>query len=159
MAVSIEDVPHIDVVACWEPPADNADYRVPVSDVEQTIRDACRRWQVREVADPFRWTRTIQALEAEGLPVVEFPQSPQRMTPATTGLYEAVINGQVTHSGDARLARHVDNAVLKENSRGTRLAKIHKHTTRRIDLAVAAVMAHARACELNTVAEPMIYIL
>jgi phage terminase large subunit-like protein len=71
----------------------------------------------------------------------------------------------VTHSGDARLARHVGNAVLKEDSRGTRLAKVHKHTTRRIDLAVAAVMAHARACELGAVPAPapapapMIYLL
>jgi hypothetical protein len=32
------------------------------------------------------------------------------MTPATTGLYEAVVNGAVTHSGDPRLARHIGNA-------------------------------------------------
>ena len=38
-------------------------------------------------------------------------------------------------------------------------AKVHKHTARRIDLAVAAVMAHARACELGTTPEPMIYLL
>jgi phage terminase large subunit-like protein len=159
VAVSLEDTPHIDVVELWEPPAGNPEYRVPVADVEQSIRDACRKYQVREcVADPFRWTRSLQALEAEGLPVVEYPQSPQRMTPATTGLYEAVVNQQVTHSGDARLARHVSNAVLKEDSRGTRLAKVHKHTARRIDLAVAAVMAHARACELGAVPEPMICI-
>ena len=51
--------------------------RVPVAEVEDTIRDACRRWQVVEIiADPFRWTRTLQALEAERLPVVEFPHSP-----------------------------------------------------------------------------------
>lgn len=157
VAVSIETTPHIDVAACWEPTG--ADYRVPVADVEQAVRDACRRWQVSEiVCDPFRWTRTMQALEAEGLPIVEFPQSPQRMTPATTGLYEAVINGQVTHSGDPRLARHVGNAVVREDARGTRLAKQHKHSARRIDLAVAAVMAHSRAGELATVAAPMIYI-
>jgi phage terminase large subunit-like protein len=160
VAVSIEDVPHIEVVACWEPPVDNPDYRVPVVDVEQAIRDACRKYQVREiVCDPFRWTRSMQALESEGLPMIEYPQSPQRMTPATTGLYEAVVNGQVTHSGDARLARHVGNAVVKEDARGTRLAKSHKHSTRRIDLAVAAVMAHARVCELGATAEPMIYLL
>jgi phage terminase large subunit-like protein len=90
----------------------------------------------------------MQALEAEGLPVVEFPQSPARMTPATTRLYEAIVNNAVTHSGDGRLARHVGNCVLRVDSRGSRLAKEHKHSTRRIDLAVAAVMAHARAAEL-----------
>ena len=49
---------------------------------------SCRRWQVVEIiADPFRWTRTLQALEAERLPVVEFPHSPARLTAATTDLY------------------------------------------------------------------------
>ncbi|MGE5694034.1 MAG: hypothetical protein ACM4D3_02025 [Candidatus Sericytochromatia bacterium] len=34
------------------------------------IREACRRYYVREiVCDPFRWARSIQALEEEGLPV------------------------------------------------------------------------------------------
>jgi phage terminase large subunit-like protein len=146
VAVSVAETPHIDVVDLWEPPADDPGYRVPVADVEEAIREACRRWQVREiVADPYRWTRSLQALEAEGLPVSEFPQSPSRMTPATTGLYEAVVNQQVTHSGDPRLARHVGNCVVRVDSRGTRLAKEHKHSLRRIDLAVAAVMAHSRA--------------
>ncbi len=158
VAVTVEETPHVDVAACWEPPATDPDYRVPVADVEQAVRDACRRWQVREVvADPFRWTRSLQALDAEGLPVQEYPQSPQRMTPATTGLYEAVVNSQVTHSGDRRLARHVANAMVRNDARGTRLAKTHKHSARRIDLAVAAVMAHSRACDLATAAVPMIW--
>ncbi len=75
----------------------------------------------------------------------EFPQSPSRMTPATTSLYEAVVNDAVSHDGDRRLASHVASAVLKTDSRGTRLAKEHRHSKRHIDLAVAAVMAHDRA--------------
>ncbi|MEP6697369.1 MAG: terminase TerL endonuclease subunit [Pseudonocardiales bacterium] len=133
----------------WEPPATDPSYRVPVADVEEAVRQACRRWDVREIAaDPFRWTRTLQALDAERLPVVEFPQSPQRMTPATTALFEAVVNRQVTHSGDPRLARHVADAVVKEDARGTRLAK--GTITRRIDLAVAVVMAYDRARQNGT---------
>ncbi len=150
LACSVGEVPHLDVVALWEPPVGRTDYRVPVADVEQAIRDACRRWRVPEVdADPYRWTRTLQALEAEGLPMVEFPQSPQRMTPATTGLYEAIVNRQVTHSGDPRLARHMGNAVVRIDSRGTRLAKEHRHSRRRIDLAVTAVMAYSVAATIQ----------
>jgi phage terminase large subunit-like protein len=96
-------------------------------------------------ADPNRWTRTLQVLADERIPVSEFPQSPSRMTPATTGLYEAVTNRQVTHDGDHRLARHVAKAVLMADSRGTRIVKEHKDSRRRIELAVAAVMAHDRA--------------
>lgn len=149
VAVQTGDVPHVDVVACWEIPSGaDTSWRVPIADVEQAIRDACRRWKVREiVCDPFRWARTYQALEAEGLPIVEFPQSPQRMVPATQRFYEAVLNGGVTQSGDPRLARHVDNAVLKVDARGSRLAKDTRNSPRKIDLAVAAVMAFDRASE------------
>jgi len=144
--VSIEEVPHIAVAALWEPPLGDLAYRVPVADVEEAIRVACRRWDVREVVcDPFRWQRSLQALEAEGLPMIEYPQSPQRMTPATSSMYEAVVNQAVTHSGDPQLARHVGNAVVKDDARGTRLAKPKGASGRRIDLAVAAVMAHDRA--------------
>ena len=145
VAVTVTDPPHIEVVGLWENPGDEH-YRVPVADVEVAVQDAARRWQVVEVAaDPFRWTRTLQALEAEGLPMVEFPQSAPRMTRATTQLYEAITNGDVTHSGDDRLARHVANCVLKVDARGHRLAKEHRDSRRKIDLAVAAVMAHDRA--------------
>jgi phage terminase large subunit-like protein len=88
-----------------------------------------------------RWTRTLQVLADERIPFTESPQSPSRMTPATTALDEAVVNHQVTYDGDKRLARHVSNAVLKADSRGTRLSKEHKDSRRRIDLAAAAVMA------------------
>ena len=126
---------------------DDAEYRVPVAEVEQTIRDACRRWQVVEIiADPFRWTRTLQALEAERLPVVEFPHSPSRLTAATTDLYSAAVNGRMTHSGDAELAAHVAAAVIVEDARGMRLAKASRsRTAAKIDLAACLVMAHSRA--------------
>jgi hypothetical protein len=79
--------------------------QVPVVDVEQAIRQVCRRWRVLEIAaDPFRWAHSLQLLDQEGLPVLEYPQSPGRMTPATARFYEAVVNGQLTQSGDSRLA-------------------------------------------------------
>lgn len=148
VAVSVGETPHVVVVECWERPDDADDtWRVPILDVEQAIREACRRWQVVEIAcDPFRWARTYQVLEGEGLPVVEFPQTPSRMTPATTRFYEAVVNKSITREQDPRMARHLDNAYLRADSRGTRIFKEHKHSLRRIDLAVAGVMALERAC-------------
>ena len=85
---TVSTEPHFDVLKVWERPPGDSDYRVPVAQVEDTIRDACRRWQVVEIiADPFRWTQTLQALEAERLPVVEFPHSPSgspRRPPTST---------------------------------------------------------------------------
>lgn len=149
VVVAVGDKPHIDVVACWEKPAtEGNEWRVPIVAVEEEIRRACRRWQVREiVCDPFRWARTYQVLEDEGLPIVEFPQSPQRMVPATQRFYEAVLNKTVSHSGDPRLARHLTNCVLRVDQRGSRLAKDAKNSPRKIDLAVAAVMALDRASQ------------
>lgn len=140
--------PHVDVVAAWEKPQGSMnDWSVPIIDVEAEIRAACRRWQVREiVCDPYRWSRTYQILEDEGLPIVEFPQSPARMVPATQRFYEAVLNRTVTHSGDQRLARHLANTVVRTDSRGSRISKDAKHSPRKIDLAVSAVMALERAC-------------
>jgi len=148
VAVQLGEVPHIDVVACWEkPPGEAPGWRVPILDVEDTIRQACRRGTVREiVCDPFRWARTYQTLEAEGLPVVEFPQNPARMVPATARFYEAVLNRGLTQSGDPRLARHMDNGTLKVDARGARITKDARNSPRKIDLAVAAVMAFDRAC-------------
>ncbi len=64
------------------------------------------------------------------------------MVPATTRFQEAVFNRMLTHSGNPDLSRHVGNAVLKQGGRGVQVAKENKHSTRRIDLAVAAVMAY-----------------
>lgn len=148
VAVEVGERPHIDVVKCWERPTDAAPgWRVPIAEVEDAIRAACRTYQVREIAcDPFRWARTYQVLEDEGLPIVEFPQSPQRMVPATQRFYEAVLNRGLSHSGDPRLARHMDNCMIRTDQRGSRIVKDAKESPRKIDLAVAAVMAHDRAC-------------
>ncbi|SLL01421.1 phage terminase [Mycobacteroides abscessus subsp. abscessus] len=144
---TVSETPHFDTVRVWERPAGDESYRVPVAQVEQEIRDACRRWQVVEiVADPFRWTRTLQALEAEKLPVLEFPHSPARLTAATGDLYSAAVNARMTHSGDEQLAEHVAAAVITEDARGIRLSKASRsRSARKIDLAACLVMAHSRA--------------
>jgi phage terminase large subunit-like protein len=70
------------------------------------------------------------------------------MVPATQRFYEAVINKGMTHSGDPRLARHVANSVLRTDQRGSRLSKDTKNSPRKIDLAIAAVMAVDRASQM-----------
>lgn len=144
------DRPYLDVVAAWErPPGAGQEWTVPIVTVEDTIREACRRWQVREiVCDPFRWARSYQILADERLPIVEYPQSPARLTPATQRFFESVVNGSLAHSGDPRLARHLANAVLKTDSRGSRIMKETRNSPRKIDLAVAAIMALDRAAQI-----------
>lgn len=144
---TVAGVPHFDTLGVWEKPPDNDEWRVPVLDVEQAIREACKRWRVREVAfDPYLWTRSAQALAVEGIPMVEFRQSPSRQTAATTDLYSDAVNGRLTHSGDADLRRHVLNATVLDTGTGLRLAKTSRSKRAgKIDLCTALMMAHSRA--------------
>jgi len=146
LVATVSKTPHVDKVALWEPPDGQEEYRIPIHEVEDAIRAACRRWKVIEVVcDPFRFARSMQILESEGIPIVEFNQSPSRLTPATRDTLESILAGELTHSGDPDLARHVTNATVVEEARGIRLAKEKRGSKRRIDLAACLIMAHSRA--------------
>lgn len=161
VVVSVEEVPHIDVVATWERPIDPVeavDWKAPRDEIKETIRDACREWEVLEIAwDEYLWLDAADELEEEGLPVVSFPQQMDRMGPATQRFYDAVVLGSLTHSGDPDLARHVANAKTITNSRGTRIVKDKKDSPRKIDLAVAAVMAFEAASTVPLEEEPHVW--
>jgi phage terminase large subunit-like protein len=153
VVATVGERPHLEVVGLWSRPEADPGWRVPIREVEQAVRDACQRWTVREItADPFRWQRSLEVLQDEGLPVTEYPQSPARMTPATQRFFEAVMTGGLTHSGSPDMARHVANAVARDDARGYRIVKDSKHSTRTIDLAVCAVMALDRAVILASIA-------
>jgi phage terminase large subunit-like protein len=149
VVATVEDHPHVHLYQLWEAPEGARDWRVPVVQVEDAIRAACLRWRVLEVAaDPYRWQRSLEVLDGDGLPVHEFFQNAARMGPATARLYQLVVDGMLSHDGTPSLARHMANAILRQDSRGARLAKERKDSRRRIDAAVAAVMAVHRAAEL-----------
>jgi len=137
------------VLGHWEKPLDSdLSWRVPVAEVEARMEQLCKTYSVREiVCDPFRWQRSMQEWEAIGLPVVEFPQTPARMVPATAALYDAVVNKRLKHGGDPRLARHAANATPYTTRQGTMLRK-GKDSQKKIDLIVAAIMAYGRATTL-----------
>lgn len=159
VVVSCDAKPHIDVVKIWErQETDPPDWRVPRGDVKQVIRAACKRWRVVEIsADQFIWVEDLEDLAAEGLPVVTFPQVGQQMIAATQRFYEQVMSKDLTHSGDPVLARHIANAVIKRDSRGARLVKDSKNSSRHIDAAIAAVMARDRAAVLGPIPTPKYY--
>jgi phage terminase large subunit-like protein len=108
---------------------------------------------VREVVfDPARWMRTMQVLDDEGLPIVSYPNSADRMVPATQRFYEAVLNGSFTHDGNPALARHVANCTTKQSSRGIMVSKANNR--RKIDAAVAAIFGYDRATASFEVVDP-----
>lgn len=141
----------VEVLGHWAPPVMNDGlWRVDMSKVEQAIRDACARFDVAEIAfDPARWSRNMQALAAEGLPVVEFPQSPQRMIGATTLFYDAVCDSRLRFVGNnyiRALLAHLAMAEVEESKNGAMIRKPQfVEAKANIDLAVSAIMSHARA--------------
>jgi phage terminase large subunit-like protein len=148
---TVSPTPHFDTLALWSNPG-HKDWRVPVLEVEQKIRDSQKRWRVTElVMDPHRWNRTGQVLAGEGLQVSEFPWSPSRITKATTELHGAIANGNLTHSGDERLRAHVLAATITETDYGLKISKVSRSDKApKIDLAAALVMCHSRCVWLGT---------
>jgi phage terminase large subunit-like protein len=137
----------LDVVGAWERPPEDPVWRVDIGAVEKAVMDACVTYDVVEVAcDPFRWASSLQVLQAAGLPVVEFNTAyPARIVPAWADFYDGVTTAKLTHSGDPRLIRHVQNFVLKVDRLGPRPVKEHRGSPRHIDLGICAVGAYHRA--------------
>ena len=133
----------------WERPIDDLSWRVPVEQVEMRVEEICKTYDVREInCDPYRWQAVMERWQQAGLPVVEHPQSPARMTPATAAFYDAVVNGRLKHDGDPRLTRHVMQASPVQTRYGVQVRK-GKDAGKKIDLCVAAIMAWGRAATLG----------
>jgi phage terminase large subunit-like protein len=139
--------PFVKTIKVWEKKdSDDQDWKVPIEEVEAWIISTCQRYKVRSiVADPARWEKSLQMLHDRGFPIFEFPQSPERMIPATQRFYEAVINKLITHGSDEVLMRHLNNCVPKLTERGVRIVKQQKGSEAKIDAAVALIMAYNEA--------------
>ena len=158
---TIEEVPQVGIVGAWEKDVqiDDDTWRVDVLEVEETIRQFVKaNPNVKEIAcDPYRWTRTMQVLQDEGYPIVEYPSTnARRMVPACSKFYDAVVDGKMIQDGNPLLARHLDNAVVKIDNLGPRIVKENRASQRRIDAAVAAVLAFDRATASRIEEEPLV---
>jgi phage terminase large subunit-like protein len=136
------------MVKAWEKDFDHdgPEWRVDIGEVEQTILDFCQKHNVKEIAcDPFRWQRSMEFLENQGLPIVAFPQSPQRMIKACAKFYDACADSRIVHDGDPLLSRHIGNTAVKLTPAGPHIKKENPNSNKKIDGAVALILAHDRA--------------
>jgi phage terminase large subunit-like protein len=67
------------------------------------------------------------------------------MIPACQKVFDAVTESTLTHDGNPLLARHLDNCMLKIDAMGARIVKESRNSARKIDAAVAFVIAYDRA--------------
>jgi len=88
------------------------------------LRKISERFSVRALAyDPRFFELPAQILEEEGWPVVEVPQSPERMGRAAEHVFRQIVGGDLVHDGDPVLTAHVEAAVWREGDRGRIISK------------------------------------
>lgn len=132
----------------WENPGDDR-WRVPREKVDIAVQMAFQKYNVAELAcDPWGWRSEIEAWaqrHGENRVLEWNTAAAQRMAPATDRLYQAVMTKQVSHDGDEQLSSHIAHCVAKRTPMGDLVSKDKRGSPRKIDAAVAAIVAYDRA--------------
>lgn len=148
---------HLFLLGCWEQPEGSAgqDWRVPVLEVLASVEEAFSRFRVVGMyADPAKWEGHVADWEARwgsGLQVKATRDHPIEwwMTGGRSNLivralekfHSAVLDRELSHDGSSILARHVLNARRRKGRSGIQIMKEHPDSARKIDAAVAGVLA------------------
>lgn len=133
-------------LAVWERPPGplGNSWEVSGPEVDGAVDKAFREFDVFSMyCDPPHWQDYVDRWVAAygDKTVLEFhTNSGQRMARALERLHTAILAGEVAHSGDTVLNRHVGNAVAVERAGGIQINKRKK--TDKIDALVAATLAY-----------------
>lgn len=148
MGCTIGADPYVFRVNVWSNPGDPR-WRVPREEVDQAVAKAFEDHNVVEFAcDPWGWRTEIEgwAKRHGERRVIEWnTAAAQRMAPATDRLYQAVVTGVLSNDGDTEVAAHFAHCIAKPTPMGDLVSKDKKGSPRKIDAAVAAIVAVERA--------------
>lgn len=118
-------------------PSDPLDFEATIA---SKLRDWQRRFDVRAVRyDPYQMQAVAQRLTADGIKMVEFPQSTPNLTEASTNLYELIKGHELVVYPDPEIRLAVQRSVAIESTRGWRITK--EKASHKIDVVVALGMA------------------
>ncbi|MEU9470431.1 terminase [Streptomyces avermitilis] len=148
---------HVFLLGCWEQPEGPAGegWRVPVLEVLATVDEAFSRYRVVGMyADPAKWEGHVADWEARwgaSLAVKATRDHPIEwwMTGGRSNLivralekfHSAVLDKELSHDGASALTRHILNARRRKGRSGIQIMKEHPDSARKIDAAVASVLA------------------
>ena len=149
---------HLFEIGVWEAPdgPGQNEWTPPIPEIEAAIADAFRRWNVVAFyADPAKdWRSYVNAWEARYGGRVKVKVTRDHpfewwMTGGRSNINQraiesfegAVKNGDLTHDGSYALTRHILNARRRVRNSKLTLSKEHDYSDRKIDAAVAAVLA------------------
>lgn len=145
---TVEPIPHVFVAGLWENPGDPR-WRVPRLEVTERVNYMFDNHEVVELAaDPWGWRSEIEAWSEDHgeRKVLQWNTAhASRMGPATDRMFQAVVNQEITHDGSEAMAAHFAHATAKTTAAGDLLQKDKRNSPRKIDAAVAAVIALDRA--------------
>jgi phage terminase large subunit-like protein len=158
---------HLFQLRVWEQPEGPGGdlWQVPVGEVLAEVDEAFRRFKVIGMyADPAKWESHIAAWEAKYGPQLLVKSSlahpiewwmtggrALQIVRATRSFHDAVTDQELTHDGSSALMRHVLNARRRESRSGIQIAKAHPDSSRKIDAAVASILAWQ--CRLDALAK------
>lgn len=154
---------HLFELQVWEQPEGKAgeDWEVPVAEVEAAVRMAFGKYTVVGFfADPAKWRTHLVAWEAEYSDKLKVKASRDHpvhwwmvggraslIVQVTKELHDAVTGRKCTHDGAFYLTRHILNARRRTSRSGIQIAKEFPESPRKIDAAVAAILAWAARLE------------
>lgn len=114
--------------------------------VIELITSICKQFDVQEIAyDRWGMPYIAKELTKRGLPLLEHGQGYASMSAPTKRFEGAVANKQIAHDGDPCLAWAIGNVKLDSDPAENVKPNKKKSGRRRIDPAVAAIMAFGRA--------------
>lgn len=133
-------------------PGNTVDYEF----IRRDILEFCKARKVRQIAiDPYNSHYLAQQLQAEGLEVIGFSQTPARMNTPTRNLENLVTNGRLRTNGNKVLSWMADNASIVENAaEHKKIAKPAPKSPARVDGIIALNMAAALAADADAAPPP-----
>lgn len=139
-------------VGIWDP----SDYggTAPTALIDQTVRSVFDAFDVVAFfSDLHPWESYVDAWAADFGETLSLKASPKHsiawdmrgrgkdFTIAAEGAHSAFLDNAFPHSGDVTLSQHLYNARRAPNAWGVSIRKEHRESARKIDAAVAAILA------------------
>jgi phage terminase large subunit-like protein len=122
-------------------PGNVVDYRA----IHARILELGRRYAIREIAfDPWRARQIAAQLQADGVPMVELPQTLAHLSPAARELGRLLLSRQLRHGNHPILTWCASNVVVDTDANGN-IRPSKRRSTERIDGISSLVTALARA--------------
>lgn len=139
-------------VGVWERPYNSVDWEVPSNEVHEAVMAAFDQYEVwRMYCDPPYWESWVSKWAGEfgDKCVIEWRTNrTNQMSDALKAFSTAIDTGEISHSGDATLTRHIGNAhkryLPRRDEEGNQMWWIQKERSDspfKIDAAMAAVLS------------------